>query len=115
MQATDDLSALQDVIKETNLKFMSTLNEMNDRLIEKQYVLSQDNQSIHRRLDVQAAEQVRLNAEITEAQRRLDKHDEVLLNHQQFLEKLDRIKANEEEFWKEVKRIDQHMREEDVR
>ena len=31
----DDLSSLQDTIKETNKKFMDTLTEMNDRLMEK--------------------------------------------------------------------------------
>lgn len=39
----DDLSALQDTIKETNKSFMDTLKEMNERLIAKQYDLTQEN------------------------------------------------------------------------
>ena len=51
LKATDSLSEMQDTIKDTNQKFMDSLNEMNNNLMTKQYELTQDNQKIHRRLN----------------------------------------------------------------
>ena len=51
IKATDDLSEMQDTVKDTNQKFMATLNEMNSSLLARQYELTQDNQRIHRRLN----------------------------------------------------------------